>query len=170
MLRLIAERLANLLDGEVHALFEIDERVVFPQRCPDLLAGHEFASLRRQQAEQLERLRLKVNETTVLEQLFCFQIQLEGPKAKQRRFRLVGHAFSERDSLSSFPKPSAHGSGQVVVLPMVAGSLKDVTQQLVPKWTAAGNQRITLHVERNFSLCPGSLFGGVSWFVGRVSR
>jgi hypothetical protein len=48
VLRLIAERLTNLLDGEVQALFEIDESVVFPQRCPDLLAGHEFACLARQ--------------------------------------------------------------------------------------------------------------------------
>jgi hypothetical protein len=91
VLRLIAERFTNLLDGKVHALFEIDGRVVFPQRCPDLLAGYEFACLARQQAEQLERLRLKVDETTVLEKLFCFQIELEGAKAKQRRSRLVGH-------------------------------------------------------------------------------
>jgi hypothetical protein len=129
--QLIAERFTNLLDGEVHALFEIDACVV-PQLRPDLLAGHEFAYLARQQTEQLERLRLKVDETTVFEKLFCLQIQLEGAKAKQRAFDLSVKACSGRDSLSSIQKLSAYGSDQVVVLPRVAGSIKDSTQQWPP--------------------------------------
>jgi hypothetical protein len=148
--------------------FEIDACVV-PQLRPDLLAGHEFAYLAGQQTEQLERLRLKVDETTVFEKLFCLQIQLEGAKAKQRAFDLSVKACSGRDSLSSIQKLSAYGSDQVVVLPRVAGSIKDVTQQMASKWTSARIQRISLRLERNFSR-GRFLFGGASWFVGQVSR
>ena len=58
MIGVLAERLAHLLDREIHALLEIHERVARPQRRPYLFAGDNAAGLAGQQAQQSEWLRL----------------------------------------------------------------------------------------------------------------
>lgn len=77
----VSERVANLLDREVHALIEVNEGIAGPQGRLDFLAGHQVAGSIREQTEQPKGLGLDPDRPTTLEQPFGLEIELKGTEA-----------------------------------------------------------------------------------------
>ena len=77
----VAKGIAHLLDGEVHALVEVDECVARPQGRLYLFARHQRAGAICQKTEQAIWLRLDANRTPVLEETLGIEVEFEGTEA-----------------------------------------------------------------------------------------
>ena len=80
--RLIAECVADLLDGKVHRLIEIDERAVRPQFAANLVAGHKRAALANKQKQQLEWLRLQFQPAVFASKFAGIDVEFEFTKTE----------------------------------------------------------------------------------------
>ena len=81
LVRRIPQRQAQLLDGSVDAVVELDNRVIRPQLLANLLPRHQLAGRFQQHFQNLEGLFLKANLAVVLVQFSGFEVQLEGSEA-----------------------------------------------------------------------------------------
>ena len=118
----ITQRLADLVDGFVEPVIEVDERIRGPQSAPELVAGHQLARPGQQHREHLKRLLLKPDPRTALPQLASPKIGLEDPETKTARNvtgLLHGGALSvTRESTTRLPahKPAGETFLQASVL------------------------------------------------------
>jgi hypothetical protein len=81
---LVAEGDPDLLDAEVEALVEVDERVAAPDLAAELFTGDDVTGAGDEQRQDLERLLLQLDEHPALTQLAVAEIDLEHPEANHR--------------------------------------------------------------------------------------
>ena len=88
----VAQRVPNLLDGEVEAVLKIYNSVVAPDLVLDFFSCYQLGGTAYEQGEHSRRLRRQVEENTCLPQLTRLEIQLESPEAYSRLHRRgTGH-------------------------------------------------------------------------------
>ena len=73
----VSERRAQLVDGVVQAVVEIDEHFRRPEPRPELLARHDLAGSREQRHEHFERPFLEPHSAAAVPQFAGFRIELE---------------------------------------------------------------------------------------------
>ncbi len=78
MIGVIAQGLAQLLDGEVQGVLEIHEGIFTPQLLLQFLTRDQFAGTLEQKGEDLEGLRLQADAAARFAQLACAQVEFEG--------------------------------------------------------------------------------------------
>ena len=77
----ISEGLADLVDGGVQAVIEVDESVGGPELLLQLLAGDDLAGAVEQESQDLERLSLEAEPHAILAQFPGGEIELEDSEA-----------------------------------------------------------------------------------------
>lgn len=80
LVRIVAQRLADLADAEVQGVLEIHVDIGVPQFLADGFAGDQAARRRGQHSERLCRFGGELHDAAVLAQLAGFKIELEGPE------------------------------------------------------------------------------------------
>src|SRR5690348_9593644 len=88
MVGVVAEGAADLVNGEVDAALEVNERGVSPEMFLDLLARDDRAGVSHQQKEHLEWLRLQLHGNARLEKFAGGRIDFERTKAQLGRSRM----------------------------------------------------------------------------------
>src|SRR6202790_5850877 len=73
----VREGAADLADGSIDSLFDVDEDVFTPQLAGDLLARYQLAPLLYHEHEQLQRQALEPNRAATAAELQAIIIQLE---------------------------------------------------------------------------------------------
>src|SRR5258705_6480 len=89
-LRVVAQRLPDLVDAEVQAAVEVHERVLAPQLLADLLAGDDVARTAGQQEQDLERLGREVDGKAFAPDLSRSRVHFVDPEAESRRALGIG--------------------------------------------------------------------------------
>lgn len=79
--RFVAESLPEFLDRSVETLFEVDERVFWPQAFVQFFASYKFAGMFEKNAEDLNGLGLEFETDTVAEKFAGVKIDFEWPEA-----------------------------------------------------------------------------------------
>ena len=88
---LVAEGLAEAVDGGVDAVFVVDEGAVGPELAGDLLAGEEFAGAAEEQAEDLEGLRVELDADALAAELAGGGVGFKGAEAVAPGWGWGGH-------------------------------------------------------------------------------
>ena len=81
----ITQRLPQFADGNIEALFEINEGFVGPQPFVKRLARDEFGGAFEQRRENLKRLLLQADPNPALAEFAGFEVQFEGCKTHHLR-------------------------------------------------------------------------------------
>ena len=76
--RIVAKRLAQALDGGVHPVFEVDERVTRPEPAAQLVSRHHAATSVQQGLENCQRLFGKIRTYTVFPDVPGLRFQFDG--------------------------------------------------------------------------------------------
>src|SRR3984893_13156486 len=79
MLRRVAQRLTNLVDGFVKAMIEVDERLA-PNFLAQFLPGYQLSGFFQQHRQDLKRLLLQPEAQATLDQFAGSKIDLEDSK------------------------------------------------------------------------------------------
>src|SRR5262249_11481130 len=87
----LAEGVAQFLNGRVDAMVELDDGVVRPQSQPDLVAQHDVAGMIEHHDQNPDRLLAQLDADAALAQFPRPNIEFEGPKTIETRWRSVGH-------------------------------------------------------------------------------
>src|SRR5262245_22717104 len=74
---IILQSFANLLDGRIDGMLELDESVFSPQRLLNISARDQFAGAARQQSQQLCRLVLQSNPLIVFSEFAGPDVQVK---------------------------------------------------------------------------------------------
>src|SRR5580658_7459269 len=74
---IVRQGTADLADGGINSLFDVDEHIFAPQLAGDLLARNQLAPLLDQKHEQLQRQALQANWVATAAELKASVIQLE---------------------------------------------------------------------------------------------
>ena len=77
----ISEGLADLVDGGVEAMVEVDEGVGGPEFLLQFFAGDDFSGALEQQGEHLEGLTLQAKLDSALAQFACAEVEFEDSEA-----------------------------------------------------------------------------------------
>src|SRR3954471_10008640 len=70
----ISQRLANLVDGCVEPMFEVDERVRWPEALAKLFARDQVSRTSKQRRQNLERFLLELQPMTLPSQLSAAKV------------------------------------------------------------------------------------------------
>jgi hypothetical protein len=81
LLGIVAQRCANLVDGEVDAAIEVNEGVTIPDALVNFLTGDDLSCAFDQQKKDNNLLRPEFDHVAALAQLTIRNIKLEGAKA-----------------------------------------------------------------------------------------
>jgi hypothetical protein len=81
----ITQSLAQLVDGEVHAVVEVHERIIRPQLLAQLFSRDQLTGMLDQHREHLTGLLLQLDPLALSVKFPSAQIQLELIKAPQAR-------------------------------------------------------------------------------------
>jgi hypothetical protein len=93
---IISQRIAQPFDGGVKAVVEIDKGICWPESAAKLFSGNHLAGMLEKHAQDLERLLLKLELESILAQLACRNVYLEGSEPQNtRKLGLWRHAASE---------------------------------------------------------------------------
>src|SRR5207244_1475392 len=84
---MIVERGTDLLDAGVQAVLEVNEGFLAPNLLPELLPSDQLAGARGEQDEDFGGLGRQVDLPPGFPEFAALGVQLEEPKAQQRRFR-----------------------------------------------------------------------------------
>ena len=84
-LRIVAEGGANLPDGGVKSLIEINERLFAPDLAPDLLPSEYLVRVGCKQSEHFAGLRREVDQSFSFEELKGLEVELERPELQDKR-------------------------------------------------------------------------------------
>ena len=90
VIRGVGQGFTEPLDGGVHPVVEVDERVVRPEPPPQLVASDHLAWPFQQALEELERLLLEVHPHPRPSQVAGAHVQLEHAEPKHGRRRCRG--------------------------------------------------------------------------------
>jgi hypothetical protein len=90
--RKIPYRITYLPDGDVEAVVEVDERIVWPEFPPELLTGDELTMARHEHPENLPRLVLQADSSPRFPQITRRRIELERAKSHEARLVCEEHA------------------------------------------------------------------------------
>ena len=74
---IVRQGAADLADGGIDSLFDVDEHIFAPQLAGDLLAGDQLAPLLYHEHEQLQRQAFEPNRAATAAELKAAVIQLE---------------------------------------------------------------------------------------------
>jgi hypothetical protein len=89
-LRVVAQRLPDLVDAEVQAAVEIHEGVLPPQLLADLLARHHVAGAAGEEEQNLERLGREMDGQALAPELSRSRVHFVDPEAESRRALGIG--------------------------------------------------------------------------------
>jgi hypothetical protein len=85
VLGIIAQRIAQPFDGGVKAVVEITKGVPWPEFAAKFFSCNHLARMFEQHAQDLERLFLKLQLESILAQLACRNVYLEGSEPHNTR-------------------------------------------------------------------------------------
>ena len=88
---MIVERGTDLLDAGVQTVLEVDEGFLAPNLLPELLPSDQLAGARGEQDEDLRGLGRQIDLHPGFPEFAALGVQVEDPKAQQRRFRTSSH-------------------------------------------------------------------------------
>jgi hypothetical protein len=94
MTRRVAQNQPKFSNRGVHAIGEVDVRVLGPQPVSQFLTTHQFPSALQEQGKDLKGLDLKSDPSSVLKKLACPQIDGKMPEARDVRDGRGGHAIA----------------------------------------------------------------------------
>jgi hypothetical protein len=90
LLRIVSERHADLVDGEVDAALEVDKGGVTPQMTLNVAAADHLSVTIEEQQENLEGLRRQFDRSSTLEELIGGTVDLEEAESDYLESRVGG--------------------------------------------------------------------------------